>query len=241
MGTTVSAGDTGSAARSTAAAGSTGASGTDGGAETVGLGGASGAAGTGDGRNDCTSDSDCPPVRCAVATCPDMLCSLGGDGFHHCVPRSHPALDACQGDAARPCCTSDAACSQQPNGMCVPSLYGYCGGPPVLPGNTCRYDECVADADCTAMPNGVCAVGYPRSCLYGPCRVNADCARAAGGTCVIAVVGGTCAHPAVFCRYANDPCRQDSDCTGGMGLPRICVPKSDLQGTMCTEQPPPPS
>jgi hypothetical protein len=206
-------------------------------------GGTGGAAGAGDaGRDDCLTDADCPPVRCVTAPCPDALCALGIDGFHHCQFRAHPALDSCQGSpVGLGCCSSDAECTTQPHGMCVPLSLGYCGGPPIAPINRCRYDECQADADCKAMPNGVCTAGYPRVCDYGPCRKNADCNQGPGGTCVLAPVGLFCPSMTVFCLYADDPCTQNSDCKGTSTFGKACVPNPNLHGTICQNQGPPPA
>jgi hypothetical protein len=223
------------------AAGSTGSAGATGTGGTTGSAGVTGAAGVA-GHDDCRKDSDCPPIACLVAPCPDSLCALGGDGFHHCQVRLHPTLTACGGNpTGMDCCGSDAACTQQPHGMCVPFTTGYCGGPAPPPINECRYDQCQADGDCTAKPNGVCTTGYPRVCAYGPCRKNADCNKGPGGTCVLASVGSFCPSEAVFCRYPTDPCRQNADCKGTSPYGQVCVPNADGQGTVCRDQSPPPA
>jgi len=127
-------------------------------------------------------------------------------------------------------------------GHCIPFYLGYCGGAAPLPINECRYDACTRDADCTAGAKGVCTVGYPRACLYGTCRTNQDCTSGANGRCVLAIVGGSfCQHAAVFCRYSTDPCASNADCPGrGLGFGQACVPRTDGQGTMCQDVPPPP-
>ena len=129
----------------------------------------------------------------------------------------------------------------QKNGRCVPFSHEYCGGPPPLPGNFCRYDECTSDTDCTAMPNGFCTAGYPRACRYGPCRTSVDCNRAPGGTCVLAASNaGYCPRLAVYCRYPTDPCRTDADCKGASLNGLVCNAKADGHGTMCVDRGPPP-
>jgi hypothetical protein len=219
-----------------AAAGTTGAAGAAGTTGGAGTGGAAGA-----GQDECATDSDCPPIQCLVQPCPESICTPGRDGSRSCVSRAHPALETCPADVTQPCCASDAACTERPHGMCVPFSVGYCGGPAPPRINQCRYDDCQGDADCSAMPNGICVNGYPRSCVYGPCRRNADCTKGAGGTCAVAAVGGFCPHTAVYCHYASDPCRSDGDCKGGTSpFGQVCVPKADLQGTRCMDQPPPP-
>jgi hypothetical protein len=203
----------------------------------AGLDAASGEAG---GHDDCRSDGDCPIIQCLVAPCPDSLCLMGSDGFHHCQTRPRPALQACPAPRSPACCRGDSDCNEAPRGRCVPHSYEYCGGPPPLPGNGCRYDHCTSDADCTDMPNGFCSGGSQRTCSYGPCRTNADCNRRPGGRCVLESVHSFCDFSAAFCRYANDPCRTDADCpqTGANGS--ACLPNKDLHGASCQDRPPPP-
>jgi hypothetical protein len=231
-------GTAGSGGQATAGAGGGGTAGAGGG--TAGAGGAAGgSAGTAGGADACHKDADCPPIQCLVAPCPENLCVLGGDGWHHCTLRAHYTLDSCTNNpTGSPCCKSDADCTAKPHGICVPFSVGYCGGVAPPPINNCRYDTCQSDADCTAMPNGVCTAGYPRGCGYGPCRKNADCTKGPGGVCVLESVGGYCPYDAIFCRYSADPCRSNADCKGNALA--ACVPKADAQGTMCMTQPPPP-
>lgn len=202
-----------------------------------GTGGASGTGGTGGaaGHDECQRDADCPTITCIKAPCPVAVCVLSTDGFHYCVARQDPAPDACP-DFAPQCCTSSAQCTLMPHGTCVPQRDEFCGGPVPI-GNDCRYDACQGDADCTAEANGICTAGFPRQCLYGPCRKNADCAAGPGGTCVLDTIGLYCRTSAVFCRYANDPCHANADCTGQM---QACVPNANGQGAACQTQPPPP-
>ena len=213
--------------------------GTGSGGSIAGTGGATGTGGSsGGGHDECQRDADCPTIQCIKAPCPTNLCVLGADGFHHCRPRQPLALASCNSGPAGPaCCSSDAQCTTQARGICVPASEGSCGGA-LLPGNECRYDECQRDADCTAMPRGVCTGGYPRRCLYGVCRQNADCVAKPGGICSLTSIGLYCREEAVFCRYPSDPCQTNSDCQAGMS--QACVPNPGGQGTSCQTQPPPP-
>ncbi|HVR61685.1 MAG TPA: hypothetical protein VMU50_07280 [Polyangia bacterium] len=226
----------------TGSGGSVAGSGGAGGGGTTGTGGGAGGAlgtgGAGGGADQCQRDADCPPILCIKAPCPTNLCVLGNDGFHHCGLRQPLALDNCgQGFPGAGCCTSDAQCTMQAHGMCVPISEGTCGGAHPI-GNECRYDQCQGDADCSAMPRGVCTGGYPRRCLYGVCRQNSDCVAKPGGTCALAIVGLYCTEETVFCRYPNDPCHSNSDCHAG--ALQACVPNAGGQGTSCQQQQPPP-
>ena len=226
-------------AGTTGSAGNTGAGGGGRGGGGGGTGG--GAAGT-SGQDDCQSDAECPTSACSSPPCTELLCALGNDGFHHCTTRTPPALVVCPEAGATTCCSSDAQCTAMSGGRCIPFFLNYCGGPAPPQINECRYDACTRDADCTGGAKGVCSVGYPRACLYGPCRTNQDCTSGPDGHCVLAIVGGTfCQHEAVYCRYATDPCRGNADCPGrGAGFGQACVPKTDGQGTVCQDVPPPP-
>ena len=233
----------------TGAAGTTGTAGATGNAGTGGAGGrGGGGGGTGgnvagtSGHDECQSDADCPKSVCSSPPCSELLCALGNDGFHHCTPRTPPALVVCPEAGATDCCDSDAKCTAMSGGHCIPSYLGYCGGAAPLPINECRYDACTRDDDCTVRARGVCTVGYPRVCLYGACRTNQDCTSGPNGRCVLAIVGGTyCQGEAVFCRYSTDPCASNGDCPGrGLGFGQACVPRTDGQGTMCQDVPPPP-
>jgi hypothetical protein len=192
----------------------------------------------------CRTDSDCPPIQCLVPPCDEFVCVLGADGTHQCRLNARPAPVACTEPSPDPsfrCCLSQADCTMQPHGHCIPWSYNHCAGPPPLPGNTCVYDACTSDADCTAMPNGFCTAGFPRFCLSGPCRSHADCNRGPGGRCVMeTIAGGWCPRPTVFCRYSNDPCRVDADCKGASVGGLVCSPRMDLHGTMCVDRGPPP-
>lgn len=182
--------------------------------------------------SECRTDADCP-VPCMH---PGYVCLM-----NRCKQRTPPTLETCDADWCRGSCTSDHECRRFPNGHCVPFRLDYCGGAAPLAINECRYDVCTSDAECTEKPNGFCSDGYPRRCVYGPCRTSADCTRSAGGQCVMDTVHFPCPQRAVFCRYANDPCRLDSDCKpdpkakNGM----LCAPNEELHGTQCIAQPPP--
>jgi hypothetical protein len=190
---------------------------------------------------DCVQDSDCPTV---AGVDQPLLCQLGPDGFHHCKLPFVPPLQACPAPNPDPsflCCRSDAQCTQQPHGHCLPFSHRYCGGPPPLPGNFCRYDACTRDSDCTAMANGFCTANFERSCVYGPCRTNADCTRGPRGRCVMDTLNsGYCPREVVFCSYEGDPCRSDRDCKGVSLNGMICAPRPDLHGTVCIDRGPPP-
>jgi hypothetical protein len=220
---------TGTGGAGSGGGGAAGLSGTGG----AGASGGGGAAGSGAGSDECRTDADCPQPVCGTPPCSELLCSLGGDGLHHCVDRTLPDVPACLAGFGGPCCASDAECTAKPNGHCFADSFISCGPPPPLPTNECRYDACRSDADCVTSPNGFCTAGYPRQCLYGPCRTNADCTAHPGGRCVLDDVTTFCfPFPVVFCRYPSDPCASTSDCRAdGGGL--VCLPNLDLQGESC--------
>jgi hypothetical protein len=237
-------------------AGSPVAGASGGGASGAGHGGVAGAAGGaggardaggvsdagGDAVDECRRDEDCPQPTCIRAPCPTAACAFAADGAHHCVTRVAPTLSQCPTEGGvQPCCTSDAACTMHPGGVCVPYAYNYCGGPAPWPGNQCQYDACRSDADCTAQPHGICTAGFPRTCLYGACRTNADCTRGPGGRCTLGKTPAGCAQTVVYCAYDGDPCKRSQDCgMGTNGLARVCAPNANLQGRSCQQQQPPP-
>lgn len=222
------------------AAGTGGASGGTGGGTRDGSAGSGGS--TFDGAGDsCAVDRDCPPIPCLTSPCPESVCAMG-EGAHQCVMRQHPAIAQCPpGDAGPFCCTSDAQCTAQPRGYCIPYSYRpSCTQnlhiPPPLPGNRCVYDACASDSDCTAQANGFCSPDFPRQCVYAPCRTNADCSRRAGGKCVLALVCEWSAYRGAFCRYGDDPCRANAACgLSDAGGPMFCVAKDDGHGTYCKD------
>jgi hypothetical protein len=224
------------------------------GGSTAGDGGGprDGSAGRGGSRIDgaggpCVVDQDCPPLPCLSSPCPESVCAMG-EGAHQCVMRQHPPIAPCPpGDAGPFCCTSDAQCTDQPRGSCIPYSYSpWCTQslhiPPPLPGNRCVYDACAADSDCSTEPNGFCSPDFPRHCVYGPCGTNADCNRRAGGKCVLARVCEWGSYRDAFCRYADDPCSTNADCGfSDAGTSMFCVARDDGHGTYCKDggRPPP--
>jgi hypothetical protein len=211
--------------------GSTGSGGRTGGGGATGSGGATAA-------DTCRTDADCSQIVCITSPCSMNVCLLAPSGVRFCQLRSRqPVLPDSCADAPEPCCMGDGQCGMAPDGECIPNSFDYCGGAAPPRGNSCRYGSCRSDEDCTASPNGVCTAGYPRRCLYGPCRRNTDCTARSGGTCVLDTVAASCPSPAVFCRYAGDPCVRNADCVTppGTPYPRVCVPNMDLQGTRCVD------
>ena len=200
-----------------------------------GIGGGGGGGGSA-GHDECHVDSDCHPIECLVAPCPDVVCVLGSDGLHHCGTRSRPQLATCN-STTDGCCT-DSACTDAAHGICAPSDVVVCSGGPPLSGDRCVYDQCESDADCTAHAHGFCSGDLPRACIYGPCTTSADCTKHAGGICALEIVGGYCPGPAVFCSYPDDPCHINTDC--GSGFTMACLPNSDGQGESCQQVSPPP-
>jgi hypothetical protein len=259
-------GNSGGAAGAGAGGGTagTGASGGNGGAAGTGVAGSGGTTGGAGGRGGtadaggttadggavlCVVDQDCPPPPCTALPCPQSLCALGSEGVHRCVTRTHPDLDTCDpatsfccSGTSQSCCHADSECGASPIANCISHDYGFCGGPPIQGGNSCKVDVCTSDSNCTGQqPNGFCTARYPRYCVYGPCRTNADCNQRAGGRCVMDVPHYSCTKETVFCRYADDPCEVDTDCKpDDAGRSMVCYPRDDLQGTQCTLPPPPP-
>jgi hypothetical protein len=190
-------------------------------------------------QDECKLDRDCPTRPDGGAPDWSIRCTLAYD---HRVCRAIEICPAPSPNTLPGCCFIDEDCVQRAHGRCVPGGHCWGGGPQPPHEGHCDYDTCATDADCTQRPHGLCGSGLPRSCQYGPCTTDADCNARAGGQCV-RELRETCGAPAVFCRYADDPCRVPSDCKSDKvdaDHPYWeCQPRPDLQGTMCKDVGPP--
>jgi hypothetical protein len=208
-------------------AGGNGAGGNGAGGNSAG-GGGSGATGGGGGEGGGTLCDGAIPVLqpdgspSGFSQCPD--------GTIHRVEAvsCNPAVDAplCAGTEDVQSCTTNADCTDAPNGVCVSSAGGfdpqtYCG---------CVY-PCTADSDCGASEVCVCdgvvddGTGWAH-CVSAGCTTNDDCAS---GECGISTFFDGCFYDVqVGCRDDNDACRLDTDCAAG-----TCVLTSGLDDWSC--------
>jgi hypothetical protein len=135
--------------------------------------------------------------RAVVHACPSSLPRAGVCG----QPSPFPGPDG--GPAG---CTTDSACTAQPNGFC--SQFDPTGGFPVG-GCTCYYG-CKTDADCGA--GQMCLCGDPVGvCVPASCKSDADCGP--GLLCTMSAPLGTCpSAPPFACQSPADSCGGSKDC-----------------------------
>lgn len=178
----------------------------------------------------CQGDADCAAGQaCAPA-------ALGGPCA--CLDRPARQLGAC---GPGECC-EDAECvpADARPVVCLDrtldAQQALCPDHPVDAGNRCAADACLADADC---PLGQACVrpgqyGFAVAvCVPRHCRLDADCAERAGGQCTAFMTA--CAVAGYWCTYADDPCRQDSDCPQ-RAAPKVCQPEAGGP-TQCVDAP----
>jgi hypothetical protein len=127
-----------------------------------------------------------------------------------------PALGNCG-------CTTDADCTERPN--------GYCGSGGQVYGCYCSYG-CRKDSDCGS--GMLCLCGDPvGSCISSTCTAKSDCAGSS--ECLSYVQNPGCPGVAFACQAATDTCASDADCTGGAqcsleGSARHCKPMNCAVG-----------
>jgi hypothetical protein len=112
-------------------------------------------------------------------------------------------------------CTSDAECTDAPNGMCHQG--GFDGG------CSCSYG-CTTDSECGDGQICVCGefIGH---CAEATCKTDSDCD---GGLCTTWVTEPGCGGIAFACSTTADECGGDGDCPQGEqctmeGGHRVCV------------------
>jgi hypothetical protein len=181
-------------------------------------------------RDDCKSNIDCEPdfacIRIpeevgAVRFCVDVGPKPFNDG-------------ACESGMplTTGCCADDSCIDNNVQGYCVDFNAGYCGGPPPLNINECRFDLCTTDNECGAenacVPGGVLGK-IINTCTATFCKTDADCATRSGGQCR-PLSDLSCGDTIGFyCTYEEDECRSNADCPNG----EVCTPQSNNDGTTC--------
>lgn len=133
--------------------------------------------------------------------------SCGGEFTHRAsiveCPSIVPRADfTCPDDGTgTSTCSTDADCTDQPNGYCVGSSFG-------APGCSCAYG-CRSDSDCS--DGSVCMCGNPVGrCVAAQCTSDADCSGDL--LCTTYVTEPGCGGTAFACQSAKDECAADSDC-----------------------------
>lgn len=136
-------------------------------------------------------------------------------------------------------CTTDADCTQRPNGYCFEEYFPF-------PTGQCHY-ACESDADCGA--GSVCSCeGYRHAsdsqevmlgrCVRATCSTDADCAD--GLLCISAFDNPICggAHTSGFhCQRPDDSCSASADCGRGwlcaQNAGRFSCIKDPNAGSVC--------
>ena len=162
-----------------------------------------------------------PITLCEGAT---MILQANGQesGFAECpdgsLHRVYPAtcdtsVTACDGSESNTQCTSDADCTEGPNGKCGRRS----SDPYYLTEDVCGcIYPCETDADCggdVCVCAGVVARGgltWSECANASSCNENADCPS---GECGISSHDHGCGHDVgLACRNADDVCRSSADC-----------------------------
>ncbi len=125
------------------------------------------------------------------------------------------AIDApsCAGTETEQSCSSDADCTERPNGKCTSMSYVDFGGDVTACG--CVY-PCATDADCGAQQACVCdgVLEDDRGwsyCAPASCADGADCES---NECGASSYNDGCGYSVgLGCRAPSDACRADSECT----------------------------
>lgn len=122
---------------------------------------------------------------------------------------SVPGAGTCTGTEQDLACTTDADCTEFPNGVCNSFPEGFDG----LSRCGCQYfcssdDDCDDDRTCVCeSPNGALEYGI---CVQADCQSNDDCAS---GQCGISAWNDGCGvETRAGCRSPDDQCRSSQDC-----------------------------
>jgi hypothetical protein len=209
------------------------AAGGTGGANGTGVGGASGSGGARDaGAKDAPGSFDVSPDARdgGAAGAPrnsgdcDTKEDCGGDPCVELAPGSYrvclsPVTEAtsCSIPSGECCSTADCSSGRGPSRCILGPAQPACGGPAVVPSNTCANDACRTASDCSGS-NPICVpagalYGKAARCMTGGCTFDRDCA---GSSAICAPVVESCCSAVVglFCVFPNG-CRRDADCMVG--------------------------
>lgn len=167
-----------------------------------------------------TDDTDLPTVGCED---PEsiLLADGGPSGFERCADgavnrasaETFPPVnlgEACHGDEESLACTTDADCTDGPNGRCMHGYagdigYAYCG---------CEY-ACASDDDCKPLSEACVADEvhpgvYRPVCVPAECHADADCDS---GQCGLSAFDDGCGWALeLVCRASADTCHGTADC-----------------------------
>ena len=141
----------------------------------------------------------------------------GDDTIHKVGPAqcdNTTPLPSCDGSDGSPDCSTDADCTEFPNGQCARGQENVLGQ--WVPACACAY-PCTTDDDCG--PAQVCAcdglVDSPlnhATCVPAPCKQDDECES---GECGLSFYDDGCGYLiTTACRTEDDTCRNEYDCSG---------------------------
>lgn len=192
-----------------------------------------------------------PPVSCldANAVASDGTPIARCDVEPYCVRHADCTAGdrgRCRGEVSGSCeydvgkrCTSDAECTDLPNGLCVTSD-PYAGVTTCDPTGACEFhpkdvrsckypvEACAQDSDCTSLVRGTCVKRLSwTKCYYDDCATDSDCGADAMCGCSRWSANLTC---------ATAGCDTDQDCGTGQRCSTDISCCGELKGRFCTTE-----